>query len=118
MAFPPGHSHAVLPNPQILVLESIAREENRFVITVRPRQLPRCPACGTVSKSRHSEYLRTLQDLPWQGVPVVMRVRVGRFRCRSLRCGRKVFAEPLPEIAGAHARRTHRVGVIVRLVGY
>jgi transposase len=118
MAPPPSHSQAVLPNPEILVLESICREENRFVIAVRSRQAPRCPACGDVSKSRHSEYWRTIQDLPWQGAPVLMRVRLRRFRCRNPGCCRKVFAESLRGVAGGHARRTDRLGFIVRLVGY
>jgi transposase len=118
MAPSPSHAHVVLPNPQTLLLESISREEDRFVISVRPRQAPRCPGCGDLSKSRHSEYSRTIQDLPWQGVPVFLRVRVRRFRCRNPGCSRKVFAEPLPGIAAGHARRTDRLGAIVRLVGY
>jgi hypothetical protein len=49
---------------------------------------------------------------------VVLQVRLRRFRCRSLGCSRKVFAEPLPAVAGAYARCTLRLGLIVRLVGY
>ena len=47
-----------------------------------------------------------------------MRVRVRRFRCRNPGCSRKVFAEALPGVAGGHSRRTDRLGIIVRLVGY
>ncbi len=118
MAPPPSHSQSVLPNPQKLVLESIERVEDRFVITAHFREPPRCPACGTVSRSRHSEYVRTIQDLPWQGMMVQLRVRIRRFRCRSPGCGRKVFAERLPGIAKAYSRRTDRLADIVRLVGY
>ena len=118
MAPRPSHSHSVLPNPQMLVLERISREENRFVITVHAHHPPRCPTCGKVSKSRHSEYSRTIQDLPWQGMPVFIQARIRRFRCRGSACSRKVFAERLPGIAGRHARRTDRLGAVVRLVGY
>ena len=29
-----------------------------------------CPRCGHVSERVHSEYWRTIQDLPWRTVPV------------------------------------------------
>ena len=49
---------------------------------------------------------------------VQIQVRVRRFRCRSPGCSRKVFGERLPGVAEARARRTDRLGAIVRLVGY
>jgi transposase len=71
-----------------------------------------------MSESLHSRYTRSLQDLPWQGRAVVLRIRVRRFRCRNDRCRRKVFSEALPRVAQPHARRTDRVREVVRLIGY
>jgi len=31
-----------------------------------------CPACGTLSRRAHSRYERTLADLPWQGIPLIL----------------------------------------------
>ena len=99
-------------------MESITREQSRFVITVRAGQARRCPVCGNISKSRHSEYLRTIQDLPWQGMAGSNTGSRRRFRCRNPGGSRKVFGERLPGVAEARARRTDRLGAIMRLLGY
>src|SRR5438034_4320447 len=119
MATPPSHSQSVLPNSQILLLDRIDRNEDGFTLEVRSRcQLPRCPACGELSRSCHSHYCRHLQDLPWQGLSVRIRLKARRFRCRNPGCGRKVFVERIPEVALPHARQTHRLADIDRLIGF
>jgi transposase len=117
MAPPPSHSQAVLPSPAV-VLDSIERVDGRFLLNVHIQQLPRCPACGRHSRSRHSTYLRRLRDLPWQGCEVELRLKARRFRCRNRTGTRKIFAEPMPEVARYHARWTTRVSEIIRLIGY
>jgi transposase len=117
MALPPSHSQTVLP-AQDLVLDKIERVDGRFLVDVHVRQAARCPACGKLSRSRHSTYFRRLKDLPWQGCAVELRLKARRFRCRNRACARKIFAEPIPEVARSHARWTTRVGEIIRLIGY
>ena len=118
MISPSSHSQALLPNPDLLILERIEREANRFRMTVRVEQEPTCPRCGAVSRSRHSFYSRRLQDLPWQGMAVELRTIAGRFRCRNAACPRQIFCERLPQIAQAYGRQTERAVEIVRLIGY
>src|ERR1700680_4365137 len=117
MAAPPSHSQTVLPSGK-LILDKIERVNDRFLVYAHLRQGVRCPACNRISRSRHSQYQRRLQDLPWQGCAVELRLKIRRFRCRNPVCTRKVFAEPLPQIARPHARRTTRVREIMRLIGY
>lgn len=117
MALAKSHSQSVLPNPRSLVLESIEQGEDQFQLSVRIEQVPCCPECGRPSRSRHSSYLRRLQDLPWQGLAVQMRLRVRRFRCRNPGCLRQVFTERVEGIP-AYLRQTSRLAEIVRLVGY
>lgn len=117
MAYPPSHSQTVLPSDS-LILDKIERTDDRFVLHAHIQQKVHCPGCNRESRYRHSEYERRLQDLPWQGCAVELRLKVRRFRCRNPACIRKVFAEPIPEVARAYARRTTRVGEIVRLIGY
>jgi hypothetical protein len=50
-----------------------------------------------------------LADLPWQGIPVAVRLRVRRFFCDQKACNRAIFAEPLPGLAARYARRTERL---------
>jgi len=100
------------------VLDSIERVDGRFLLNVHAQQFPRCPACGKLSRSRHSTYVRRLRDLPWQGCEVELRLKARRSRCRNRACTRKIFAEPLPEVARSHSRWTTRVSEIIRLIGY
>ena len=118
MAPPPSHSQAVLPNPQVLVLEAVQCDPDGFVLSLSSRQVPQCPDCGKRSRSFHSSYLRCLQDLPWQGQPVRLQIRARRFRCRNLSCARKIFVERLPNVALAYARQTDRLREIIRCVGF
>jgi hypothetical protein len=117
MATPPSHSQKVLPADN-LILDKIERSDHRFLLHAHVQQTVRCPGCGWISRYRHSEYQRRLQDLPWQGCPVELRLKVRRFRCRNPDCARKVFAEPIPEVAHCRAPRTTRVSEIMRLIGY
>ena len=112
-----SHSQSVLPNPRLLVLESMEQSEDRFLLSVRVEQVPWCPECGRVSESRHSSYVRRLQDLPWQGLSVQIHLRVRRFRCRNCNCPRKVFTERVEGIP-SYLRHTSRLAEIVRVVGY
>jgi transposase len=118
MALPPSHSQSLLPNPDILILDRIERDGDRFRLIVHVEQNPVCPICGEVSRSRHSCYCRCLQDFPWQGVSVQLWATVGRFRCRNSSCPRKIFCERLPRVARVYARQTDRASEIVRLIGY
>ena len=118
MAPPPSHSQSLLPNPDILILDRIERDADRFRFSVHVAQEPACPLCGELAHSRHSCYCRCLQDFPWQGVSVQLWATVGRYRCRNPSCPRKIFCERLPRIARAYGRQTERTSEMVRLVGY
>jgi transposase len=118
MATPPSHSQAVLPNPHILVLDSVQRDERGFLLEVSTRHPAHCPDCGRKSRSFHSSYQRQLQDLPWQGLSVRLRLRARRFRCRNPPCSRKIFVERLPNVAESYARQTTRLKEIIRSVGF
>src|SRR5579863_1703388 len=118
MASPPSHSQSLLPNPGILLLDSIERDKDRFRLMVHVEQEPKCPVCGETSRNRHSSYSRRLQDFPWQGVSVQLSATVGRFRCSNRACPRKIFCERLPGVAQVFARQTVRTAELVRLIGY
>ena len=77
-----------------------------------------CPICGTRSSSRHGAYIRSLQDLPAQGAPVVVQARVIRWCCLNDQCERRTFAERRLDLTAPFARRTTRMAGIVRLFGH
>jgi transposase len=76
-----------------------------------------CPDCGTPSQRVHSRYVRALDDLPWQGRPVTLRVQARRFRCLTPSCPRQTFAERLMGVAVVAARRSDRLGGLQRCLG-
>ena len=53
-----------------------------------------------------------------QGVPVTLRLLLGRWRCRNSNCERKIFTEQIPVVAAPHRQRTERMESIVQLVGH
>ena len=69
----------------------------------------RCPACGVWSEAGHGSYLRRPADLPLLGRSVQIALRVRRFRCHNAACERSTFAERLPGLVAANARRTRRL---------
>src|SRR6187397_596991 len=68
-----------------------------------------CPTCFTVSHAVHSWYRRHPADLPSLGHAVCLNLSVRRFYCRNPACPRQTFAESLPELLIAGARRTQRL---------
>jgi transposase len=47
-----------------------------------------------------------------------MHLQLGRWRCGNRRCPRKIFAERVPKLAVPLARRTDRLGEVVRIIGH
>ena len=103
-------SRTVLPAPKLLNLIGVRADENAVTLIARasPRAA-RCPVCGKRSARVHSRYTRTLADLPWQGIPVTVRLHVRRFFCDEGTCDRAIFAERLSGVVAHYARRTERL---------
>jgi len=100
--------------PEIQV-ETFKFQDDCWVVSASVTGTPACPGCGKTSSSRHSWHSRQLQDLPAQGMPVVLKLRLGRWRCHNNQCMRKTFVERLSSSVAPFARRTSRVAEIVRL---
>jgi transposase len=64
---------------------------------------------GQLLAQVHSDYERTLADLPWAQYRVRMQLRVRKWFCRNRACRRHIFTERLPTIAAPWARRTLRL---------
>jgi transposase len=118
MVTPPDHLQSLLPSPR-LRLRSIDVQSERVAACASTESVSaECPLCSQVSKRLHSTYERVLQDLPWQGRVVELRIQVRRFRCQNKQCRRKTFVEQVPAVATKRARQTERFSEIVRVVGY
>jgi transposase len=103
-------TRTVLPAPKLLDLIGVRATQNAFTLAARTSsRVARCPVCCARSARVHSHYTRTLADLPWQGIPVTVRLRVRRFFCEQKSCNQVIFAERLPGLAAHYARRTERL---------
>jgi transposase len=103
-------SRPVLPAPKLLNLTGVRVTESAITLVAKPSsRAALCPVCGERSTRVHSLYTRTLADLPWQGIPVSLSLRVRRFFCDEGTCHRAIFAERLPGLAARYGRRTERL---------
>ena len=103
-------NYTILPHPEKLDLICLQAEAGRITLVARTTAPEaRCPLCGRPSRRIHSRYLRTLSDLPWQGMPVTLSLHVRRFFCDEGSCKRTIFAERLPGLVAHYARRTTRL---------
>ncbi|MFD2122119.1 transposase family protein [Streptomyces cirratus] len=76
-----------------------------------------CPGCGIWSRRIHSPYLRFPADVPSGGRRVALCLRVRRFLCPVISCGRRTFAEQLPGLTRRYGRRTERLRSTLAAVG-
>lgn len=107
----PMRSRTLVPDAGEVTLHEMKTDgPGGLVMVLRPvSQESRCPRCGRCSRRVHSWYQRRLSDLPWEGVPVKIQLKVRRFFCAAAHCSQHIFTEQLPNTVGRHARRTCRL---------
>lgn len=111
-------SRSLSPCPAEVQVERLIAEADHITLVVRVfRPVVPCPGCARPSYRIHSYYERRLADLPWNGIPVEIRLRTRRFFCDAEECGQRIFTERLPETTAAHARRTLRMKEALRWLG-
>jgi len=76
-----------------------------------------CPSCGVASHSRHSRYWRQVKDLALQGTAVTLKLRMGRWGCRTPVCQRQIFTERVAGVLVPYAQQTNRLAETGTLVG-
>nr|WP_192764531.1 ISL3 family transposase [Actinomadura algeriensis] len=100
-----------------LVIDDVADEGERIRVRARSRKVPvRCPGCAVETACVHAWCERTVADLPVDGRPVLLQVRVRRLLCRNRRCPQRTFREQIPGVLERYQRRTARLGAQVGAV--
>ena len=102
----------MLPDATLLRLEACDVDDTTAQITLRVQSTQTrapCPLCATPARRIHSDYGRTLADLPWAQYRVCLQLRVRKWFCQNPRCRRRIFTERLPTVAAPWARRTLRL---------
>ena len=96
----------------MLRLEACEIDDATAQITLRVQSTQTrapCPLCATPARRIHSDYGRTLADLPWAQYRVSLQLRVRKWFCHHRACPRRIFTERLPTVAAPWARRTLRL---------
>jgi transposase len=75
-----------------------------------------CPRCGLESAQVHGGYARTVADGAAGGRPVLIVLRVRRFRCRNPQCPAVTFAEQAAGLSERYRRRS--VPLLAMLAGF
>jgi transposase len=65
-----------------------------IVTTIQPRAS--CPRCHQPSRRVQSRYMRTVADLPWQGIAVRLHLQTRRFFCQQPDCAQGKLARLRP----------------------
>ena len=93
-----------------LVIEDVTDQDDVIVVRARTAGGPvPCPRCGSLTGHVHGYYERTAADVPADGRPVVVHVRVRRMRCPDLACPVQTFREQVPGVLDRYQRRTTRL---------
>jgi transposase len=107
-------SKRILPLiPAGLAVERVIPSADQItIVTTLRAATATCPGCDQSSARIHGHSQRRLMDLPSQGRPAALLIRVRRFCCGNPSCARQTFAEPLGAIAARSARRTARLATV------
>ena len=111
-------SRTLVPDAGEVTLHELKTDgRSRLVMVLRPvGEESCCPGCGRRSRQVHSRYKRQLADLPWEGIPVKIELRVRRFFCSTESCSQRIFTERLPNTVARHARRTCRLSAALNRI--
>ena len=97
----------LLPPP--LQVETLTLEDHGLTLDVKvTAPTAPCPTCAQPATRVHSDYRRTLADLPWATLPVSLSLQVRRFFCDTPSCRRQTFTERVPTVARPYAHTTIR----------
>jgi|SRR5579864_1533734 len=103
-------NRSLSPCPAEVQVERLLAPKDHIILVLHAVRLSvPCPDCRQPCCRVHSHYERHLSDLPWNGIPVRVRLQTRRFFCDSVKCARRVFAERLPGTTATHSRRTQRM---------
>lgn len=107
------------PDSASVELVEIIAEEGGVTMVVRAcRPTACCPDCGAPAVRVHSWYQRRLGDLPWQGLPVAVRLLTRRWFCDAPGCTRRIFTERFPALVQRYGRRTARLDTLLTALAF
>ncbi len=102
-------AHLLPPEEHLKFKTLIMGEHGITLVATMASPKAACPDCHHLASRIHSDYPRTLADVPWATAPIRLLLTVRRFFCTTCTCGRQTFTERLPTVAPLYARTTTRL---------
>ncbi|TIP79809.1 MAG: transposase family protein [Mesorhizobium sp.] len=85
------HAFRSLVSPELSIFQ-ILPQADKVVLVAQPKATESCcPSCGCRTGRVHSQYMRRVADLPWQGRVVEIRLHARRFRCADPQCRQRIL---------------------------
>src|SRR5438067_12259126 len=108
----------LLPPQAPLQIETMAMTERGMTLDLAVTTSQALyPTCTQPSTHIHSDYRRTLADLPWATPPVQLHLRVRRCQCETPHCAHRTFTERVPHVAPCSAWMTTRLHTLQTSTG-
>src|SRR5437588_11511644 len=109
---------SILHLPAGITITSVHPSATELVVGIacESASMP-CPECDQPSTRIHSNYQRTVGDLPCAGRNVILALTVRKFVCTTPTCSRRIFTERLPGLVEYYARMTGRLIALVQALG-
>jgi transposase len=101
-----------------VTLRRVFETDQGWIMEAHGQNSAVCPGCQSISHARHSRYWRSLKDLPVQGTQVILRLHLGRWRCRNAGCRQRIFTERLSKVCAPYAQQTKRASEIIVAMGH
>lgn len=96
--------------PEYLEESSIKVTEDNIVISfASKRKSCNCSYCNNPSSTVSTYFTRKIQDLNVIEKPLLLEVRLAKYRCENPDCNTKVFSEKIDELARTKQCRTNRL---------
>src|SRR5271170_5136317 len=76
-----------------------------------------CPECHQLSDRIHSNYQRTVGDLPCAGRNVILALTLRKFVCTTPTCSHQIFTERFVGLVESYGRMTSRLIALVQALG-
>ncbi|WP_376746251.1 transposase family protein, partial [Priestia megaterium] len=74
-----------------------------------------CPSCHTLSHRIHSQYVRSLQDVPAYGKTTYIKIQTRKFFCDDCSCPQAIFTERFTWL-GTYQRKTKRLQEMLKSI--
>lgn len=94
----------------------VIQEDQSYMYLVKSKHSScRCPSCHTPSNRIHSQYVRSLQDVPAYGKSTYIRLQTRKFFCDDRSCLQAIFTERFTWL-GTYQRKTKRLHEMLKSI--